>query len=348
MPSGWQGNDVLVSLSLPANVPGWIRSRPFLLAGTLHWLNIHRRYPVLLPASVALLLIAGALLTLPIVGHVLEIVAQFPLTPFATLAVACTVSTTRRKTRVYASMVDSWLAPLAAPPSVVLRVLVAPALQLFLLLLAIAIPLVSGSLSWAGAVALWATVAGAFVVGSLVGWLTRKESAASGRDFHYVTIRAVRTNWARAPKLEPLSYWAVGQGHVMAKPKVTARALVFVLLALPMGTGGETAIAVAAGAWVLLYVVMLAVAAGRVAFKAARWLAPTTIRYPRFTAVLGYRVLLAQLWTLSWVVFLTYAAAMPGALRRALPLSVSCLVLSGVAIVVTCRVAMKSVRMRLL
>jgi hypothetical protein len=340
--------NMLVSLSLPAGIPRWIRSRPFLLAGTLRWLNIHRRYPALLPAFIVLLLGAGALLTLPIVGQVLEIVAQYPLTPFATLAVACTVSTTRRKARVHTSMVDSWLAPLAAPASVLPRVLLAPLLQLLLLSVAIAIPLVRGSLSWVGAMSLWATVGAAYVIGALVGWLTRPESAASSRDFHYVTVRGVREKWAQAPKLEPLSYWAVGQGHVMAKPKVTARALVFVLLALPMGISGEKAIAVAAGSWVLFYVVVLAVAAGRVAFKAARWLAPTTIRFPPFTAVLGYRVLLAQLWTLSWAVLLVYAAAVPWLMRLAVSLSASCLIGSCAVIVITCVVAMMSVRMPLL
>ena len=341
------GNDLLMSLALPASMPRWIRERPFVLAGTLRWLNIHRRYRLLLPACVVLLLAVGASLTLPIVGHVLEIVAQYPLTPFATLAAAWAIAATRRKAHVYASVVDSWLAPLAAPASIAIRVWLAPLAQLFLLLLAIAIPLVSGALSWTGAVTLWSLAGGAFVVGSLVGWLTRFDTTASSREFHYVTVRAIRANWAQAPRLEPLSYWAMGQARVITKPKVTARVLIFVLLSLPMGTPGEKALAIAAGAWVSLYVVALSVAAGRVAFKAARWLAPTTIRYPRFTALLGYRVLLAQLWTLAWVVFLSYASQLPWLVRSVVPLSVSGLLWSCAAIVVTCLVAAMSARMRL-
>lgn len=342
------GNDLLMPLAQPASMPRWIRARPFVLAGTLRWLNIHRRYRALLPACVVLLLAAGASLTLPIVGHVLEIVAQYPLPPFATLAAAWAIAMTRRKADVYASVVDSWLAPLAAPASIAIRVWLAPLAQLFLLLLAIAIPHLSGALSWTGAVTLWSLAGAAFAIGSLVGWLTRHDASASTRDFHYVTVRAVRSSWAQAPRLEPLSYWAMGQARVMTKPKVTARALIFVLLAIPLNTGGEKALAIAAGAWVLLYVVALSVAAGRVAFKAASWLSPTTIRYPRFTALLGYRVLLAQLWTLAWVGFLSYASNLHWLVRSVLPLSAYCLLCSCAAIVVTCLVATMSARMRLL
>lgn len=336
------GNDVLLSLSLPTNVPRWVTSRPFLLAGALRWLNLHRRHRFLVPLCAALSLAGAALLTLPIPGRALEMVAQHPLAPFLSLAVACSISTARRKARVQGSLTDSWLAPLAAPPSIVPRVLLAPALQLALLSLAVAIALIGGSLSRGAAVTLWSLLGAAYVAGQVVGWFSRRDGAGSTPGFHYVTVRRPRENWARAPALEPLSYWAVGQARVFAKPKVTAVALVLVLLALPMGTGGEKALAVAAGVWVMLYVVSLAVAAVRVAFKAARWLAPTTLRYPRFTGVLSYRVLLAQLWTWSWVVFLTYAAALWGMLRLAVHMSALSILLSGAVIAAACRVALSS------
>ncbi len=62
--------------------------------------------------------------------------------------------------------------------------------------------------------------------------------------------------------------------------------------------------------------------------------------------MLGYRVLLAQLWVWSWVVFLCYAAALPGALRAGLPLALSFVLLSCVVTLVTSRIAMKSAGMR--
>jgi hypothetical protein len=343
------GPDVLLSLSPSAGVPAWLRARPYFHANTLRWLNIHRRYRFLLPAGAVLLLAAVGLLALPIVGHLLEIAAQHPFTPFAILGAACAIATAHRKANIRRSLVDSWLAPLAAPPSVLPRLLLPPLLQILLLGLAIAIPLATGVLSRARAVTLWFTVGAAYLAGSLIGWFSHSNKTASAPAFHYVAIRKPRENWAHAPRLEPLSYWAVAQARVIANPKVAARILLLLLMAIPMETHsliGQKAIAIAAAGWVLLYVVSLFIATTHVAFKAARWLAPTTLRYTRFAAVLGYRVLLAQLWVWGWVVFLTYAAALPGALRIGLPLSLLFLLLSCAVTLAASWVAMRSVGMR--
>jgi hypothetical protein len=303
-----------------------------------------------LPATVGLLLVLGGLLTLRVVGVALEVVAQYPFIPFAILSAGCAVATARRKTRVYRSLVDSWLAPLAAPPSVALRMALAPLLQLALLLGAIAIPAVAGPLSRAGAVTLSSAVGAAYVVGFIIGWFSPRDASVAAPDFHYVTVRKERANWAQAPRLTPLSYWAVGQARVSTKPKVIAIALLFVLLSIPRGANGEKemaarAMASAGGALVILYLISLCVSAVRVAFAAARWLAPTIIRYLPFTGALGYRALLAQVWISVWVVFLTYAVALRGAARAALSLSVSCLLLSCVAIAGACWLAMRSAGM---
>jgi hypothetical protein len=323
-------------------MPRWLQARPFLLAGVLSWSNFQRRHPALLPALAVLLLLCGGLLTIPVVGQLLEIVAQYPVTPFVLLAAGCAVTTGHRKTSVDRSLADSWLAPLAVPQSIFIRMAFAPALQIVLLLVAIAIPTLVGSLSLASAVTLWLVVGVAYVAGFLVGWLTSHDKSAAAPAFHYVTIRKPRPNWAQAPRLEPLSYWAMGQARVATKPKVTAVAVLFVLLALPMGTGGGKAIAIAAGAWVVLYLGALDLAAVRVVFAAARWLAPTTVRYLPFTVASGYRAVLAQLWTCGWVVFLTCGVALHGALRLGLTLTVGCLLASCGAIAGASWVAMRS------
>jgi hypothetical protein len=326
-------------------MPRWLQARPFLLAGVLSWSNFQRQHKALLPAAAALFLLCGGLLTIPIVGHLLELVAQYPVTPCVVLAAACAVATAHRKTVVYSSLVDSWLAPLAAPASIFIRMALVPVVQLVLLVVAIAIPAVAGSLTLASAVTLWLVAGAAYVAGFVVGWLASHDKSVTAPAFQYVTIRKPRANWAQAPRLEPLSYWAMGQARVSTKPKVTAGALLFVLMALPMGTGGETAIAIAAGAWVVLYLAALDVAAIRVAFTAARWLAPTTLRYVPFAVALGYRAVLAQLWTCGWVVFLTSAVALTGALRLGLVSTAECLASSCVAIAAACWLAMKSTGM---
>lgn len=335
-----------MSLMLPTRFPQWLRSRPFLLVPSLRWWNIHQRHKTLLPTCIVLLVAAGGLLTLPIAGHALEAVARNPVTPFTVLAAVCAVSTVRRKAHIHRSRVDSWLASLNAPASVVPRALLAPLVQILLLLLAVAIPLIAGSLTRTAAVTLWLATGAAYVAGAAVGWLSlsRHNKTIRTPDFQYVAVRGPRADWAQKPKLDPLSYWTVGQARVFAKPKGAARVVLLVFLAVPMstrGTPGEQAMAIAAGAWVLLYVGSLILAGVTVVFAAARWLAPTTINYRQLAVAVGYRALLAQVWTWAWALFLAYAAGLRITFRVGLPLAVLCLLLSCVAIGGAARVATK-------
>jgi hypothetical protein len=113
-----------------------------------------------------------------------------------------------------------------------------------------------------------------------------------------------------------------------------------------MGITAGNAIAIVAVLWVLLYVGTLMLAIARVAFSAARWLALTSVGYLRFTHAVGYRALLAQLWTWACVMFLTYAAGLYRPLHAELLLAFFSLFLSGAAVAGAVRVAMRSVGMR--
>lgn len=333
--------------ALPVLLPRWFRSRPFLFVPILRWWNIHQRYKGLFPTSLALLSITGVLLTVPIVGRALEAAAQNPIPPFILMAMACAIAAARRKTHLYRSLVDSWLAPLGAPTSLLTRALLPPLMQVLLLLWVVAIPVMSGSLSRMAARTLCAVIIAAYVVGSEVGWLSlsRHNKAMSSPGFHYVTIRKPRANWAQESRLEPLSYLAVGQARVFAKPNMVAKVMLLVLMALPLGISGEQALTIAAGAWVSLYVGSLILAPLPAAFVAARWLGPTPIRYLKFSFTLGYRALLAQAWTWSWLLFLGYAAGLKGVLRSGFPLSLVSLSVASVIIAGAARFAMKSVGM---
>jgi len=327
-------------------VPRWLRSRPFLFAAALLGMNIHRRYRLVLPAGLVLLVIGAFALTLPAVGHALELAAQNPLPSLVSLTAACAIATARRKGRLHRSLVDSWLAPLAAPASLLARALFPAALQLLVLAAGLVIALAGGSLSSAAAITLGAIVGGAYLVGSAVGWFSRQAKYAAAPDFHYVTVRKPRWAWAQAPRLEPLSYWAIGQAQVYVKPKVIARAAFVVLLSLPMGIDGASAVAIVAGLWVLLYVGALMLALLRVAFSASRWLALTSLNYVRFAYAVGYRVLLAQIWTWAWILLLTYATGLYRPLRVELLVALFSLILSCAAVAGAVRAAMTSVGMR--
>ena len=320
-------------------MPRWLQARPYLLASTLGWINIHRRYRALLPAVVIAVLILGGLLTLPIVGASLETVSQTPAIPFILLAAACAVMTARRKTRLYHEKSTSWLAPLAASASVAIRMTLAPLAQIVVLLVSVAIAVLAGSLSQAAAVTLAAVVGAAYLVGFVLGWLAPHDKTVGSPDFHYVTIRKPRADWATAPRLTPLSYWAVGQAKVTTKPKVTSRILIVILLGIPMGTPAQHAIAIAAGTWVVWYLLALAGSAARVAMTSARWLSVTTVRYVPFTYTLGYRVVLAQFWTCACVTFLTASVSVPVTLLVARK-SFNCVFLTCIDVIVACWFAM--------
>lgn len=326
-------------------MPRWLLARPYLHAGALGWINLHRRNRALFPSMVVVLLGGAGLLTLPAVGAWLEVVAQNPVLPFLLLAAGNAVLTARRKVSVYQSLSTSWLASLAAPGSVALRMLLAPILQLLLLAAVVGIPILAGTLSRTGGTTLEMAVSAACAAGFVVGWFSSHEKAVGAPDFHYVAIRRPRANWATAPRLTPLSFWAVGQAHVSTKPKTTAKALIFVLLALPMGTGGEKAIAIAAGTMVIMYLLALAVSAARVAFAAARWLAVTTPRYLPFAWALGHRVLAAQLWVGAWLVFFALMASVPLGLGIGSTAS-KCVALTCVEIAVACWLALRTVGLK--
>jgi hypothetical protein len=320
-------------------MPRWLLARPYLYAGALGWINLHRRNRALLPTIIIVVPGAAALLTLPAVGAALEVIAQNPVIPFVLLAAGSAVLTARRKSHVCQELSTSWLAPLAAPASIAVRMILPSVLQL-LALVVVGIPVLAGSLSAAGGASLAMAVGGAYLAGFVVGWLAPHDKTVGAPDFHYVAIRKPRPGWATAPRLNPLSYWAVGQARVSTKPKTTAKVMIFVLLALPMGTGGEKVIAIAAGTMVVLYLLALAVSAARVAVAAARWLSVTTLRYVPFTWMLGRGVLVAQLWTCAWVVFFTLAVSVPVALsvgRAAL----ECVVFTCVEVMVACWLAMR-------
>lgn len=326
-------------------MPRWLLARPYLHATALGWINLHQRNRAVLPGILMVALAVGAGLTLPAVGVALEFLGQSPAIPFVLVGAVTLVLTARRKAGIYQALLTSWLAPLAAPASIAERMILPALLQLLLWTAVWSIPYLAGSLSSVGAQSLAIAVAAAWSAGSVAGWFASHAKSAGAPDFHYVAIRRPRPDWKTAPRLSPLSYWAVGQARVAAKPQTTAKALIFVLLALPLGTPGEKVIAIAGGTLVAWYLFALAVSAARVAVSAARWLSVTPVRYVEFTWALGHRVLGAQLWTCVWVVVFTLVLSVPMAWRVGKTLT-ECVVLTGLDIAVACWLAMRAMGMR--
>jgi hypothetical protein len=326
-------------------MPRWLLARPYLHAGALGWINLHRRNRALLPGILVASLVAAALFTLPAVGAVLEFCGQNPVIPFVLVGAATMVLTARRKARIYQELSTSWLAPLAAPASILERMLLSAFLQLALMNTAWGISCLAGNSSPVGVKYLGIAVNAAWLAGTLAGWFAPHDKTVGAPDFHYVPVRKPRPNWNTAPRLGPLSYWTLGQARVSAKPKTTAKALIFVLLALPLNIGGEKVIAIAGGTLVAWYLLALAVSAARVAVAAARWLAATTVRYVPFTWAVGHGILAAQLWTCAWVVIFTLMLSVPMAWRVGKS-ALECVVLTCMDIALACWLGMRAVGMR--
>jgi hypothetical protein len=277
-----------------AGAPGWLLARPLLLVSWLSLANACRRRRWLLPAAGVLAVIACWLATRAQFGLALTSAADHWETAFVVLCVQAIISTMRRRTGLHSGQQHSWLAALPVPASVGTRLALRSLAQLLALGVLLLIALTSGTISAASAGTLMLACAAAYAIGTLAGWFLWRVPVRRTPDSHYAVVRGVRPKWASAPSLEPLSYWPVAQISVLMKPKVTARVLIVLLLGLPMGIHAGEALGLAAAWLALLYFSVVTLTLVRVAFTAARWLAPTSVDVRRFASSLGYRAILNQ------------------------------------------------------
>jgi hypothetical protein len=121
----------------------------------------------------------------------------------------------------------------------------------------------------------WLAITGGIALGTLVGYavpLPKPEDLPPGS--RYVPHRRVREAQAPRPTLAALGHWPVREMFARARPKVVSRAIVPILLAMPLGSTADVAmlvigIAAVAGAMVLL--VMASVSVSKASY---RWLRP--------------------------------------------------------------------------
>ena len=286
--------------SIPGATPRWLRRRPLVLAGLLRLTNRVRRMKLAWLAVTVLVAIFVWAITRPFAGAALAFLAERPVISFVMAALHASTSVARIKPRLIAEGERSWLAALPFRVSVAVRVAFAFVVQLVgIAALFAGIAAVSPT-PWSAARGAWLGMLGGYVAGGLFGWFPqlllpmRSADPAHSAGSQYAIVREVREHWAIAPKLYPLSYWAVAWARVLTNPAATARTLIVVLLGIPMGTPGEEALAIAGGWMIGLYVLMNLVATVRTAFAAGRWLGPTPVRLGRFTSALISRALLIQ------------------------------------------------------
>lgn len=316
-------------------MPPWMAGHPHLSSRLLAWENAYRykRGRVLLAA---ILVVVGLAIVavLPPTGPILGWLGRNWAVSFVIATSVFTLSTARRRQRASLAAASSWLASLPSGSPAWARVVGGTAGRLAGIVAFIALMALVGAIDRADFSRLAAATAAGALVGLLAGWrLHRAGIGAPG--FHYAIVRRSRPRWASAPSLSPLANWPAAQGRIFSRPKRTAPALIMALMAIPMGSPGQVALAVAGVCMALFGVFSLTAAAVRVAFEAARWLAPTTVGKLRFTVALTWRVMLTQVVALAVLIFLTSAVYLHGAFAVGAPIAAVYLCVSLATVILT-------------
>lgn len=265
----------------------------------------------------------AVLVVLPPTGPILAWLGRNWAVTFAVATCGFALSAARRRQRASGDAATSWLASLPAPSPVRARIVLGTTTRLAAILVFTAIVWLAGAVDRSAFFRLAFAAAAGAIVGLLAGSRLRHAGIAAP-GFHYALVRRVRTRWASAPSLSPLGCWPAAQGRIFSRPKKHAPVLLIALMAIPAGPHGgpgQVALAVAGFCMALFSVFSLSAAAVRVAFAAARWLAPTTVSRWRFTAALIWRVVLTQAVALLVLIFLVGAIDGSRALAVGVPLA---------------------------
>lgn len=320
-------------------MPRWMAAHPHLSSRLLAWTNAYRyrRGRTFFPALLIIVGV-GVVAVLPPTGPILGWLGGNWAVTFVIATCVFTLSTARRRQHASIVAATSWLASLPVRNPVWMQVAMGALRWLAAFIALSVLVLVIGKIDRSDFSRLaFATAAGA-AVGLLGGWrLPRAGIGAPG--FHYAIVRRPRARWASAPSLSPLANWPAAQGRFFSRPTKTAPILLLPLLAMPMGSPGQVALAVAGACIALFSVFTLSVAAVRVAFDAARWLAPTTVGKLQFTTALIWRVLLTQILVLAVLLLLTSTVYRQWALAVGMPLAAQYVCASLAAAIVAAFVA---------
>ena len=248
-------------------MPRWMAAHPHLSSRLLAWTNAYRyrRWRTFFPALLFVVGL-GVVAVLPPTGPILGWLGRNWAVTFVIAASVFTLSTARRRQHASIAAATSWLASLPTGIPVRMQVVVGTAAWLAALVGFAALVWVVGAidLSDFSRLALAATAGAA--VGLLGGWrLPRTGIGAPG--FHYAIVRRARAALGKravARRRSPTGRRRrAGSSAGRRKPLPI---LLLAMMAIPMGSPGQVALAVAGVCMALFSVLTLSVAAVRVAF----------------------------------------------------------------------------------
>ena len=305
-------------------MPRWMAARPYVASRLVLWKNSYRyRRGRTLLAAALLAAGCGVVAILPPTGSILGWLGQSWAVTFVVAMCGFALSTVQRRQRTSIDAATSWLAALPTASPARMQIVVGAAGRLAAIVAFIALVWLIGAIDRTDFLRLAFSTAAGASVGLLAGWRLQ-HAGVSAPGFHYAIVRRTRTRWASAPSLSPLGCWPAAQGRIFSRPKRMAPVVLLAMLAIPAGgrgAPGQVALAVAGVCMALFSVFSLSAAAVRVAFAAARWLAPTTVGKVRFTGALIWRVVLTQAMALAMLIFLGSAIDSARALAVGVPLA---------------------------
>ena len=261
------------------------------MVGYLAWLNRRqnhpRRYLLLALALITAWAVIAALLFAVLQPATAAALAwmhrhEFPLAGLSACMTAALVA--RRHAAQRSEAPRSWLAALPVRRATArweaLAIAAAPALG------AICIVAAAGGTAWMAAlfaadpapVALastWIAVTAGIVVGAMIGyWVPVPKPIEVQPGSRYVPRPRAPGARPPAPSLSALGRWPVRQMFASARPKAVSRAVLPILLTVPLGSTADAAMLVIAMSAVLGAVLLLVSAIISVSKESCRWLQP--------------------------------------------------------------------------
>jgi hypothetical protein len=206
----------------------------------------------------------------------------------ALAAVASAVLIARRRALKRAEFARSWLAAVPVSASTArwesLLIETFPAIAAIGLLTIASISytlvlLIAKSAEIFAPFAVWATLSGGIALGVLGSFLVPQPKPVDlPPGSRYVPHQKLRRAAKIRPSLSALGGWPIRQAFAWAQPKIVARAMIPILVMMPLGTMADAAmvaIALFGTVGALLLVCSAVISAGR---SARRWLAPLPVR----------------------------------------------------------------------
>jgi hypothetical protein len=225
------------------------------------------------------------------VARSLEWLQSHVLVAAGLAAIGSAVTVARRRVLTRAEFARGWLAALPIRPatarweSLVLETVPASAAVLALAVISFAVAIVlsfaPGSASSA-AFGVCAWLSGAVILGAMASYaIPRPEPVDLPPGSRYVPHRRTGKAGVLRPSLKALGHWPVRQMFARAQPKIVARAVVPVLVMMPLGTMADTAMVVVGVFLVAGALSLLIPAAISVSALVRRWVAPLPVRADR-------------------------------------------------------------------